>query len=96
MGKTSAGTVWLDPNRTSPYELYQFLRNVDDADVEQRLALLTLLPMDEVRRLGALEGSEINQAKEILPSRSPSLCMVRKRRKRLKKRPRQCLAVGNA
>lgn len=66
MGKTSAGTVWLDPNRTSPYELYQFLRNVDDADVEQRLALLTLLPMDEVRRLGALEGLEINQAKEIL------------------------------
>lgn len=51
---------------TSPYEFYQHLRNVDDADVEQRLALFTLLPMEEVRRLSALEGSEINKAKEIL------------------------------
>lgn len=66
MGKTAAGTVWLDPEMTSPYEFYQHLRNVDDADVEQRLALFTLLPMEEVRRLSALEGSEINKAKEIL------------------------------
>lgn len=66
MGKTEAGTIWLDAERTSPYEFYQYLRNIDDADVERTLALLTFLPMEEVRRLGALEGSEINQAKEVL------------------------------
>ncbi|MCK9444275.1 MAG: tyrosine--tRNA ligase [Tissierellaceae bacterium] len=66
MGKTEAGTVWLDAEKTSPYELYQYLRNTDDRDVEKFLALLTFLPMDEVRRLGALEGSEINKAKEVL------------------------------
>ena len=66
MGKTVGGAVWLDPAKTSPYEFYQYWRNVGDKDVEKCLALLTFLPMDEVRRLGALEGSEINQAKEIL------------------------------
>ncbi|HKM42480.1 MAG TPA: tyrosine--tRNA ligase [Limnochordia bacterium] len=66
MGKTEAGTIWLDRERTSPYDFYQYLRNVDDADVERMLALLTFLPMDEVRRLSALEGSEINKAKEVL------------------------------
>ncbi|SHI91770.1 tyrosyl-tRNA synthetase [Geosporobacter subterraneus DSM 17957] len=66
MGKTQSGALWLDPKKTSPYEFYQYWRNVDDRDVEKCLALLTFLPMDEVRRLGALEGSEINRAKEIL------------------------------
>ena len=66
MGKTQSGAVWLDPEKTSPYEFYQYWRNVADADVEKCLALLTFLPMDEVRRLGALEGAEINQAKKIL------------------------------
>ncbi|MFT9498183.1 tyrosine--tRNA ligase [Anaerosolibacter sp.] len=66
MGKTESGALWLDPEKTSPYEFYQYWRNVDDADVENCLALLTFLPMEEVRRLGALEGSEINQAKAIL------------------------------
>lgn len=66
MGKTVGGALWLDPNKTSPFDFYQYWRNVDDADVEKCLALLTFLPMDEVRRLGALEGSEINKAKEVL------------------------------
>ncbi|HHT91310.1 MAG TPA: tyrosine--tRNA ligase [Firmicutes bacterium] len=66
MGKTEAGTIWLDSERTSAYDFYQYLRNVDDADVERMLALLTFLPMEEVRRLGSLPGSEINQAKEVL------------------------------
>ncbi|MFZ5969315.1 MAG: tyrosine--tRNA ligase [Bacillota bacterium] len=66
MGKTEAGAIWLDPEKTSPYDFYQYWRNVDDADVENCLALLTFLPMDEVRRLGKLEGAEINKAKEIL------------------------------
>ena len=66
MGKTEKGALWLDRNKTTPYEFYQYWRNIDDADVEKCLALLTFIPMDEVRRLGALEGAEINKAKEIL------------------------------
>lgn len=66
MGKTEKGALWLNPNKTTPYEFYQYWRNIDDKDVEKCLAMLTFLPMDEVRRLGALEGSEINKAKEIL------------------------------
>ncbi len=66
MGKTQKGAVWLDPKKTTPYEFYQYWRNVDDDDVEKCLSLLTFLPMDEIRALGSLEGSEINKAKEIL------------------------------
>ena len=66
MGKTVGGALWLDPTKTSPYDFYQYWRNVDDADVEKCLALLTFVPMDEVRRLGALEGAEINTAKKVL------------------------------
>ena len=66
MGKTQAGALWLDPEKVSPYDFYQYWRNVDDRDVEKCLSLLTFLPMDEVRRLGALEGAEINKAKEVL------------------------------
>ena len=66
MGKTENGAVWLDPAKTSPYEFYQYWRNIGDKDVAKCLSLLTFLPMEEVRRLSALEGSQINQAKEIL------------------------------
>ncbi len=66
MGKTENGAVWLDASKTSPYEFYQYWRNVDDKDVKKCLSLLTFLPMEEVNRLSALEGSEINKAKEVL------------------------------
>ena len=66
MGKTEAGALWLDENKTSPYDFYQYWRNVDDQDVEKCLALLTFLPMDEVRRLGARQAAQINQAKKVL------------------------------
>ncbi len=66
MGKTEGGALWLDPEKTSPYEFYQYWVNVADSDVRNCLALLTFLPMEEVERLGALEGSEINEAKKIL------------------------------
>ena len=66
MGKTQKGAVWLDPAKTSPYDFYQYWRNIEDAKVEECLGLLTFLPMDEVRRLGALKGAEINKAKEVL------------------------------
>ena len=66
MGKTEKGALWLDPAKTTPFDFYQYWRNIDDKDVEKCLGLLTFLPMDEVRRLGALEGSEINEAKKVL------------------------------
>ena len=66
MGKTEKGALWLDPTRTTPFEFYQYWRNVGDQDVERFLSLLTLLPMDEVRRLGALPGEQINEAKRVL------------------------------
>ena len=66
MGKTEKGALWLDSNKTTPYEFYQYWRNTGDGDVEKCLALLTFLPMEEVRILGALKDSEINKAKEVL------------------------------
>ena len=66
MGKTVKGALWLDPLKTTPYEFYQYWRNIEDVKVEECLGLLTFLPMDEVRRLGALKGAEINKAKEVL------------------------------
>lgn len=66
MGKTEKGALWLDANRCKPFDFYQYWRNVDDKDVEKCLGLLTFLPMDEVHRLGALQGSEINEAKKVL------------------------------
>ncbi|MEG0398606.1 MAG: tyrosine--tRNA ligase, partial [Cetobacterium sp.] len=66
MGKTAKGALWLDPEKTSPYDFYQYWRNLPDADVERPLALLTYIPMDEVRRLAALEGAAINEAKKVL------------------------------
>lgn len=66
MGKTEKGAVWIDPNKTSPYELFQYLRNIEDADVANCLRLLTFLPMEEVNALSELEGAEINKAKEKL------------------------------
>ncbi len=66
MGKTEAGALWLDAAKTSPYNFYQYWRNVDDKDVAKCLSLLTFLPMDEVRRLSALKDSEINEAKKVL------------------------------
>ena len=66
MGKTAGGALWLDAEKTSPYDFYQYWRNIDDADVEKCLALLTFLPMAEVRRLGALRDAAINEAKTVL------------------------------
>ena len=66
MGKSQKGALWLRADRCSPYDFYQYWRNVDDADVNKCLRMLTFLPMEEVERLSALEGSEINHAKEVL------------------------------
>ena len=66
MGKTQKGAVWLDPDKTSPYEFYQYWRNVADADVVKCLKMLTFLPLEQIREMEAWEGSELNRAKEIL------------------------------
>lgn len=66
MGKTESGAVWLDPEKTTPYDFYQYWRNVADSDVEKCLSLLTFIPMEEVRRLGSLKDSAINEAKKVL------------------------------
>ncbi len=66
MGKTSSGAVWLDPNKTSPYDFYQYWRNVDDADVMKCIRMLTFLPLEQIDEMDKWEGSQLNQAKEIL------------------------------
>ena len=66
MGKTQSGAVWLDPNKTSPFDFYQYWRNVDDADVIKCMRLLTFLPLEEIDEMAKWEGSELNKAKEIL------------------------------
>lgn len=66
MGKTESGALWLDANKTSIYDFYQYWRNVADADVERCLSLITFVPMDEVRRLSALKDEQINEAKKVL------------------------------
>ncbi len=66
MGKTAKGAVWLDPNKTSPFDFYQYWRNVDDADVLKCIRMLTFLPLEEIDKMDAWEGSQLNTAKEIL------------------------------
>ena len=74
MGKTADGATWLNADRLSPFQFWQFWRNTEDADVERFLSLFTELPMNEVRRLGALEGADINEAKIILANEATTLC----------------------
>jgi tyrosyl-tRNA synthetase len=73
MGKTAVGAVWLDPKMVSPYEYWQYWRNTADADVERFLKLFTELPLDEIKRLAALHGQEINEAKKVLATEATAL-----------------------
>ncbi|MCR5154177.1 MAG: tyrosine--tRNA ligase [Lachnospiraceae bacterium] len=66
MGKTQSGAVWLDPNKTSPFEFFQYWRNIDDADVIKCLKMLTFVPLEEIKKMESWEGSDLNKAKEIL------------------------------
>lgn len=66
MGKTMAGAIWLDPEKTTPYEMFQYLRNCDDRDVIKFMKLLTMLPLDKIAEYEKLEGAELNKAKEVL------------------------------
>jgi tyrosyl-tRNA synthetase len=73
MGKTAAGAVWLNPDMLSPYDYWQFWRNAEDADVSRFLKLFTELPLDEIEKLAALEGAELNEAKKILATEATAL-----------------------
>jgi tyrosyl-tRNA synthetase len=73
MGKTATGAVWLNADRVSPYEYWQFWRNVEDADVGRFLKLFTVLPLEEIARLAALKGAEINEAKKVLATEATAL-----------------------
>ena len=73
MGKMQSGAVWLDPNKTSPFDFYQYWRNVDDADVIKCMRLLTFLPLEQINEMAAWEGSQLNEAKEILAYELTSL-----------------------
>ncbi len=73
MGKTAEGAVWLNPDHKSPYDYWQYWRNTEDADVPRFLALFTTLPLDEVGRLAALRGQEINEAKKTLATEATAL-----------------------
>ena len=79
MGKTEKGALWLDANKTPPYEFYQYWRNINDKDVINCLKLLTFLPMDEIEKLSKLEGQEINEAKKYWHMRLQSLFTEKKK-----------------
>jgi len=66
MGKTASGAVWLDPNKTTPFEFYQYWRNVDDADVLKCIRMLTFLPLEQIEKMDSWEGAQLNEAKAIL------------------------------
>jgi tyrosyl-tRNA synthetase len=74
MGKTADGAVWLNADKLSPYAYWQYWRNVEDADVLRFLKLFTMLPMDDIEKLGALQGAEVNEAKKILATEVTALC----------------------
>jgi len=73
MGKTAAGAVWLNPDLVSPYDYWQYWRNTEDGDVARFLKLFTVLPLDEIARLSALKGNEINEAKKVLATEATAL-----------------------
>ena len=96
MGKTAAGAVWLNPDRLSPYDYWQFWRNVDDGDVGRFLALFTELPMAEVRRLGALAGAEANEAKKVLATEATALLHGREAAEAAAETARRAFEEGQA
>lgn len=96
MGKTQSGAVWLDPNKTSPFEFYQYWRNVSDADVIKCLKMLTFLPLEEIKEMEKWEGSELNKAKEILAYELTTLVHSEEGAKAAQESARALFSQGNA
>jgi tyrosyl-tRNA synthetase len=96
MGKTAAGAVWLNAERVSPFDYWQFWRNTEDADVGRFLGLFTELPMGEVKRLGALGGAEINEAKKVLATEASALLHGREAAEEAAETARRAFEQGEA
>ena len=96
MGKTASGAVWLNPSMLSPFEFWQYWRNTEDADVGRFLRLFTPLPMEEVRRLDALHGAEINEAKKVLATEATALVHGRAEADRAAETARSTFEAGQA
>ena len=96
MGKTQSGAVWLDPNKTSPFDFYQYWRNVSDADVLKCIRMLTFLPLEEVDAMDQWEGSQLNQAKEILAFELTKMVHGEEEAKKAQEGARALFSSGNA
>ncbi len=96
MGKTQKGAVWLDPNKTSPFEFYQYWRNVTDADVQKCLRMLTFLPLEQIDEMDRWEGSRLNEAKEILAFELTKLVHNEEEAARAQESARALFTGGNA
>ena len=96
MGKTQKGAVWLDPEKTSPFEFYQYWRNVADADVMNCLRMLTFLPLEEIEAMDGWEGSKLNEAKEILAYHLTELVHGTEEAKKAQESARALFSAGNA
>ncbi|MCX2722508.1 tyrosine--tRNA ligase [Roseibium salinum] len=96
MGKTAAGAVWLNEEQLASYDYWQYWRNTEDADVERFLKLFTVLPMDEIARLAALEGSEINDAKKILATEATALIHGREKAEAAAETARKAFEEGES
>ncbi len=96
MGKTQKGAVWLDPDKTSPFEFYQYWRNVADADVLKCIRMLTFLPLEEIDQMDAWEGSQLNKAKEILAFELTKLVHGEEEAKKAQEGARALFSTGNA
>ncbi|MBR0306988.1 MAG: tyrosine--tRNA ligase [Lachnospiraceae bacterium] len=96
MGKTQSGAVWLDPNKTSPFEFYQYWRNVADADVLKFIRMLTFLPLEQIDAMDTWEGSQLNQAKEILAYELTALVHGEEEAKKAQESARALFAGGAA
>jgi tyrosyl-tRNA synthetase len=94
MGKTAQGAIWLNADQCSPYDFWQYWRNVEDADVVKFLKLFTILPMDEIARLGALKGAEINEAKKALADAATTLLHGEEAAKQASETSRQTFEEG--
>ncbi len=96
MGKTQSGAVWLDPAKTSPFDFYQYWRNVSDADVLKCLRMLTFLPLEQINEMDKWEGSQLNEAKEILAFELTKLVHGEEEASKAKEGARALFSSGNA
>ncbi|MBQ7096109.1 MAG: tyrosine--tRNA ligase [Clostridia bacterium] len=96
MGKTAGGAVWLDPNKTSPFDFYQYWRNVNDADVLKCIRMLTFLPLEQINEMDTWEGSQLNRAKEILAYELTALVHGEEEARKAEESARALFGAGNA